>query len=125
MAFARILLVLLAVSTAAGATDASQAKKRWAEGPHGPMLERLLPPAMTAKTLPEPRSAGAQLTVRYCVQCHNLPNPAMHAAAKWPAIVERMVLRMQGRGNLGGVMADLMAGVEAPSAQETQTLLAY
>jgi len=43
--------------------------------------------------------------VRYCVQCHNLPNPAMHHAGKWPGIVERMVLRMHGRGNLGTLMS--------------------
>ena len=42
------------------------------------------------------------------VQCHNLPNPAMHEAAKWPGIVERMVLRMQGKGNMGTLMADMM-----------------
>jgi hypothetical protein len=61
----------------------------------------------------------------YCVQCHNLPNPAMHEAAKWPGIVERMVLRMQGHGNLGELMNDMMAGVSAPAPQESETLLAY
>lgn len=89
------------------------------------MLERLLPPTFEASQLPEPGSAGARLVKRYCVQCHNLPNPAMHHAAKWPSIVERMVLRMQGRGNLGPVMTEMMAGVEAPSAAESRTLLGY
>jgi hypothetical protein len=28
---------------------------------------------------------GRTLTLRYCVQCHNLANPPMHHAAKWPA----------------------------------------
>jgi len=63
--------------------------------------------------------------VRYCVQCHNLPNPAMHHAAKWPPIVERMVLRMEGRGNLGVLMSEMMAGVKAPSHEEAATLVAY
>src|SRR3954471_10165342 len=107
------------------ADDADQAKKRWAESPHGPMLERLLPPTFAARQLPEPRSEGARLVLRYCVQCHNLPNPAMHHAAKWPSIVERMVLRMEGRGNMGTLMSDMMAGVEAPSAGETAALVAY
>ena len=63
--------------------------------------------------------------IGYCVQCHNLANPAMHNAAKWPPVVERMVKRMEGRGNLGGVMSEMMAGVKAPSAAETATIVAY
>ena len=102
-----------------------QAKKRWAESPHGPMLERILPPTFELQQLPERRSRGARLVVRYCVQCHNLPNPAMHHAAKWPAIFERMVVRMRGKGNLGELMQDMMAGVEAPSVDEAGVLLAY
>ena len=107
------------------ADEIAEAKKRWAESPHGPMLERLLPPTFAARQLPEPRSAGAQLTLRYCVQCHNLPNPAMHHAAMWPGIVERMVLRMQGRGNMGWLMAEMMVGVQAPSAKEEKSLIEY
>ena len=102
-----------------------QAKKRWAESPHGPMLERILPPTFELHQLPESGSRGARLVVRYCVQCHNLPNPAMHQAAKWPAIFERMVVRMRGRGNLGELMHDMMADVEAPSVEEAGALLAY
>jgi hypothetical protein len=107
------------------ADEISEARKRWAGSPHGPMLERLLPPTFEARQLPQPSSRGAGLALRYCVQCHNLPNPAMHHAEKWPAIVQRMVLRMEGRGNLGSVMSEMMAGVQAPSAAETEVLLAY
>jgi cytochrome c2 len=117
------LLLVFASSNFADEIDA--AKRRWAESPHGPLLERILPPTFEARALPEPGSRGAQLAMRYCVQCHNLPNPAMHHAPKWPGIVERMVLRMQGRGNLGELMADMMAGVKAPSAEETAALVAY
>ena len=117
------------LATAANAQDAaqlvSQAKKRWAESPHGPMLERILPPTFGPRQLPEPGSRGARLVVQYCVQCHNLPNPAMHQAEKWPAIFERMVVRMRGRGNMGELMHDMMAGVEAPSVAEAEILLAY
>jgi cytochrome c2 len=89
------------------------------------MLERILPPTFEAAQLPEPGSQGAALTRRYCVQCHNVPNPAMHHAQKWPGIVERMVLRMEGRGNLGALMSEMMAGVEAPGEEETAALVAY
>src|SRR5688572_15597 len=117
------LLFVFVSSNFADEIDA--AKRRWAESPHGPLLERILPPTFEARALPEPGSRGAQLTVRYCVQCHNLPNPAMHHAPKWPGIVERMVLRMEGKGNLGKLMREMMGGVSAPDADDTRTLLAY
>jgi cytochrome c5 len=116
------LMLFLSV---ASADEIAEAKRRWAESPHGPMFERILPPTFAAAQLPEPASAGAKLTVRYCVQCHNLPNPAMHHAAKWSPVVERMVQRMEGRGNMGTLMAEMMAGVQAPSFEETRTLVAY
>ena len=124
---AALSTIFLAV--AANAQDAGQlvqqAKNRWAESPHGPMLERILPPTFEPRQLPEPRSRGARLVIQYCVECHNLPNPAMHHAAKWPGIFERMVVRMRGKGNLGELMQDMMAGVEAPSVDEAGLLLAY
>ena len=107
------------------ADEAAEARKRWESSPHGPMLERILPPTFAPAELPEPASEGARLTLRYCVQCHNLANPAMHHAAKWPAVVERMVLRMEGRGNLGRLMSEMMAGVKAPSEDETRSIVAY
>jgi hypothetical protein len=118
-------LALLLFLGAVRADEADDARKRWAQSPHGPLLERILPPSFDARDLPERDSSGARLTLRYCVQCHNLPNPAMHHAAKWPVIVERMVERMEGRGNLGPLMSEMMGGVKAPSATETQTLVGY
>jgi cytochrome c2 len=118
-------LLLAAVDIALADDAMTAARKRWTESPHGPMLERILPPGFEPRQLPQRESRGAQLTLRYCVQCHNLPNPAMHHAAKWPTIVERMVVRMQGRGNMGTLMSEMMAGVEAPAQSDTRTLLAY
>jgi hypothetical protein len=103
----------------------AQAKQRWTESPHGPMLERILPPTFEPQQLPAPKSRGAHLLVQYCVQCHNLPNPAMHHAAKWPAIFERMVVRMKGKGNMGELMHEMMAGVQAPTQEQAGILLAY
>ncbi|HEY6864237.1 MAG TPA: hypothetical protein VI319_10080 [Burkholderiales bacterium] len=124
-----VAAALLLVALSAAAQDPrqllEQARKRWQDSPHGPMLERILPPTFEPRQLPEPGSPGADLVLRYCVQCHNLPNPAMHERAKWPAVFERMVLRMRGRGNMGALMKDMMAGVSAPSVEEAATLLAY
>jgi len=121
-----------ALTMPARATDPSsyeaavaQAKQRWQTSPYGPLLERILPPGFEARMLPEPASPGAALAVRYCVQCHNLPNPAMHQPAKWRKVVERMVARMRGHGNMGRLMKEMMGGVEAPSESEARTLLAY
>ena len=118
-------LAFVFVLGSAFADEAQEARKRWAESPYGPFLERILPPTFDARDLPEPQSPGAQLTLRYCVQCHNLPNPAMHEAKKWPSVVDRMVERMEGRGNLGALMSEMMAGVSAPAADETRTLVTY
>src|ERR671919_3254875 len=101
----------------AWADEIADARQRWESSPHGPMLERILPPTFEAAQLPERDSRGAKLVLGYCVQCHNLANPAMHHAEKWPGIVRRMVLRMQGRGNMGTLMHEMMAGVAAPSAE--------
>ena len=119
------LFLLFLLCGEAGADEAAEARKRWETSPHGPMLERILPPTFEAAQLPDRAAQGARLALRYCVQCHNLPNPAMHHAEKWPPIVDRMVLRMQGRGNLGALMADMMAGVKAPGPEETRTLVEY
>ena len=121
----RLLLLLVFFSGTASADEADEARRRWETSPHGPLLERILPPTFQPAQLPEPGSPGARLTLRYCVQCHNVPNPAMHHAQKWPGIVERMVLRMKGRGNLGELMSEMMAGVQAPSEEETVALVAY
>jgi cytochrome c5 len=118
------LLFLILISTAS-ADEISEARKRWMESPHGPLLERILPPTFEAAQLPEPDSRGARLVIGYCVQCHNLPNPAMHDAARWPGVVARMVPRMEGKGNLGKVMADMMAGVRSPSKEEERVIVAY
>ena len=107
------------------ADQTAAAQKRWADSPYGPMLERILPPGVEPAMLPQPESRGAQLELRYCVQCHNLPNPAMHHAEKWPSVFERMVVRMRGLGNMGKLMADMMSGVSTPTPEEARVLVAY
>ena len=116
--FSLVALLFLVPMTA-------KADKPWKDSPHGPMLERIIPPGFTPKMLPEPASRGARLTQRYCVQCHNLANPAMHDAGRWPSVVHRMVPRMEGKGNMGKLMTEMMAGVQSPSPEQTQAIVAY
>lgn len=120
---ATVMSAALAQSSAEQSIAA--ARMRWQESPHGPMLARILPPTFELAQLPEPDTRGAELVVEYCVQCHNLPNPAMHHAKKWPGIVERMVVRMRGKGNLGTLMKEMMAGVKAPTDEEQAVLVTY
>ena len=124
------LLLPLAVRAGGVAVAANQAlidqsRQRWESSPHGPMLARILPPWEGAAGLPEPESRGAALVVRYCTQCHHLPNPAMHDRARWQKIVDRMVARMRGQGNMGKLMKEMMAGVDAPNEEERHALLDY
>lgn len=124
------VFVAIAALTAGAATPAAddevtRATYRWEQSPHGAMLERILPPSLEPRQLPDPDAVGARLVVRYCVQCHYLPNPAMHDAARWKSVVARMVWRMEGRGNLGKLMQEMMAEVTAPNAGEQAKLLGY
>ena len=121
------LAIVAGVASAAdnGAGGVARAKQLWSHSPHGKMLERILPPSVEPGQLPEPGSEGARLTVRYCVQCHYLPNPQMHTAARWKMSVERMVWRMQGKGNMGELMKEMMERVEAPATKEVAVLTAY
>jgi hypothetical protein len=129
------LLALAAAAGTATATASEHADNRspevaravylWSKSPHGPMLERILPPSVEPHQLPEPGSEGARLATRYCVQCHYLPNPQMHTPDKWTTTVVRMVWRMQGKGNLGMLMREMMDSVEAPTDPEIATLTAY
>jgi hypothetical protein len=67
------IAVLMVGAPAPAADDAiARAAYRWEHSSHGAMLERILPPSLTPQQLPEPSSAGAQLVVAYCVQCHHL-----------------------------------------------------
>jgi hypothetical protein len=107
-----------AEKTPPGSPEVARAQYLWSKSPHGRMLERILPPSIEPAQLPEPDSEGARLTVRYCVQCHYLPSPQMHTADKWGTIVVRMVWRMQGKGNMGVLMKEMMDSVEAPAESE-------
>jgi cytochrome c2 len=121
------IAALLTGSPALGAESPAEAQAQylWSQSPHGRMLERILPPSIEPAQLPEPHSAGARLAARYCVQCHYLPNPQMHTAARWQPVIERMVWRMQGKGNMGALMKEMMADVKAPTAAEAATLATY
>lgn len=95
-----------------------------------------LPPSFyKPEDLPDPRSRGAGLLRVYCIQCHWLPAPQMHAATEWPILVRRMLMRAATlKERIGGPLTAglvgeiLMAGLQTaalPSAEEVDSLVAY
>jgi len=81
----------------------------------GAQLPELLP-----EQLPDPKSEGAELTVRYCAQCHNLPSPATHSAEEWREVLDRMDRYMAGHMPPHGMMK-----IRRPTAEEREALLQY
>ena len=109
----------------ARAAEPADSRTVWAQHPHGAMMMRILPPSLEPRDLPDASAPGARLTARYCVQCHHLPSPQMHTVERWRSVVDRMVWRMRGNGNMGGVMKEMMSQVKAPSDDEVRTIKRY
>jgi len=47
---------------------------------------------------PEADSPSAQLYQSKCARCHNAPQPHAHTARAWPAVLQRMQMRMRTKG---------------------------
>lgn len=104
---------------------ATQYREYWERHPHGQWLLRILPVRLKPSDLPEAHGEPARLTARYCVQCHALPDPAMHGAQRWEGVVERMLPRMRGEGNQGRLMHEMMQGLQAPDPEQVRIIRAY
>lgn len=121
-------LAVLAVVTAACANESRPALNAVAQGPDSSLSvqeRRLLvaatiavpPEGLRAESLPDPAAAGARVLAAYCIQCHALPSPAMHAAQDWPSVARRMWVRIDMmHGDLG---------VRTPTAADRIQLLDY
>jgi len=77
-------------------------------------------PELLPEQLPDPRSEGAELTVRYCAQCHNIPSPGTHSAKEWREVVTRMDRHMAEGRHPRAVMK-----IHRPTAAERKTVLQY
>lgn len=97
-----------------------------------------LPEGVPADALPEPDSRGARLALEYCSQCHGVPSPKRHSASDWIPTLRRMFVRMDHMSRMGGMMGrrgmmgrardDMpmgMHGVDAPSDEERNAIVAY
>lgn len=95
-----------------------------------------LPPASyRLEDLPEPGSRAVGLQQAYCLQCHGVSSPRMHAAEEWPTLIRRMLMRgaaldsrLGGPRSEGMIDGMLMAGLrtaELPPAEDVDSLVAY
>ncbi len=86
-------------------------------------MQEILPPGLPPELLPEAQSTGAKLLQRYCTQCHLLPGPGRHTTEEWPAVLARMLKRMDHMS--GGMMSMMMGRIDTPSIAEQRTLRDY
>lgn len=96
----------------------SGADRESAAGSVDPRIH-LIPAGIIAEQLPESDSPGARALALYCVQCHDLPPPAMHEAGQWDAVLGRMKQHMNDRQ--GGMLVRLVR----PSDKSWQELAGY
>ena len=85
------------------------------------MMRDNVPPGVKPQDLPAPNSEAARLSVRFCMQCHDLASPSMHTAKEWKVVADRMFRRMSmmsKRGMMG-------MSVTMPSAGQEKMILAY
>lgn len=83
------------------------------------MVVVAIPGAITPDLLPDAASAGGQAYGMLCMQCHDLPPPAMHSAEEWGGVLARMRSHIQERHS--GMMSRLIV----PTERDWATLEAY
>jgi len=75
--------------------DRKREKKRsLGQGMRRQMMTDVIPSGVNPDELPDRDSRGAKLFVRNCMDCHELPSPAMLSAGEWPEVSRRMFRRM-------------------------------
>jgi len=87
----------------------------WGRKRHQMMQHRGTPLPAPAPEVPAAQSEGAGVFVRYCTQCHRLPDPRQHRPDDWPAVVERMRIHMRTSG----------PRVTSPNSSELAAILDY
>lgn len=80
----------------------------------------VIPGAIMPDELPDPASAGAKAYGMYCMQCHDLPQPSMHTADEWRAVLTRMSDHIDAR-HAGGMMSRMIV----PTARDWTMLEQY
>ncbi len=112
---------LVLIAAAAGGTMGFAMEAAAQDRMNGMMADDQAPlPELLPEQLPDPKSEGAELTVRYCAQCHNIPSPATHSAEEWREVVSRMDRLMSEGKHPRGVMR-----IHRPTAEEREALLQY
>ena len=69
--------------------------------------------AEPVRELPDVDSPGAKILVKKCANCHGAPQPDVHTAKMWPAVLHRMQNRLT------------MKAYDPLTKKEFEVLLAY
>lgn len=85
------------------------------------VMGSVLPLGISEENLPNPKSPGAQLLIKHCTQCHELPGPGLHSANDWPKVFERMRKRTHQLSQKERVMM----AIEPMSDTDAKTILTY
>jgi cytochrome c5 len=64
------------------------------------MMRRMPKKGVKPEDLPDAGSEDARVYTEFCSMCHPLPNPRMHSAKEWKAVVARMIPRIQMMGTM-------------------------
>jgi len=87
------------------------------DGPGAPRKKNVMPDEFAPHLLEERESSGAKMFMTVCTQCHGLVNPKLYSAQEWPAVVVRMVEKMQRKA--------LYKSITPPKNEEVDQIIAY
>ncbi len=76
-----------------------------------------MPSGFSAHLLADRESSGAKIFMTLCTQCHGLPDPKSHSAQEWPAVVVRMIEKMQRQA--------LYKSIKPPKNEDVDQIIAY
>ncbi|MEK7748332.1 MAG: hypothetical protein AAB300_04585 [Nitrospirota bacterium] len=84
-----------------------------------PQKKFMMPSGFNPLVLEDRESPHAKLYMSACTQCHGLPDPKMHTAEEWPAVIVRMMERMHR------TQAFSSRSVVVPKNEDVDQIIAY
>lgn len=80
--------------------------------------QQIVSPDLHREMLQDVNDPGANLFLKTCSQCHDIPNPKTHSPEEWPGIVARMFEK--------AATPEFSAkGLFIPSTEEVEKILRY
>ena len=89
------------------------------DGPGIPYKKAIMPSGFFSHQLEDRESPGAIKFMTFCMQCHSLPDPKLHSAKEWPAVVVNMMDKMQRKALYK------RKSISVPKNEEVDQIIAY